>query len=107
MMFDKDEFIVNLKAIDTLIGSENAADCIALYTIYCREACVHHSMTVKASDDYLRDLLGWGRTRMKKAKDDLVRHGWVERLERRRPDGTIEGWYVRVMGVQFLTWDFS
>ena len=91
-----DLLIINKKTIDTLTELDNASDCIALYIFYYKTAKWQKTNQVKASDSYVKKCLGWGSKRLHNAKETLMKHGLVRKVQRRKEDGTIDGWYIRI-----------
>lgn len=91
-----DLLIINKKTIDTLMGLENASDCIALYVFYYKTAKWQKTNQIKASDIYVMKCLGWGKQRLVRTKDVLRENGLIEVVHRRDGEGKIIGWYVKL-----------
>lgn len=90
-----DLLIINKKTIDTLMELENCADCIALYVFYYKTAKWQKTNQIKASDEYVKKCLKWGRDKIVKTKAILKEHGLIDIIQARE-NGKIAGWYIKV-----------
>ena len=90
-----DLLILNKTTIDTLMELDNCADCIALYVFYYKTAKWQKTNQVKASDEYVKKCLKWGRDKIAKTKSTLKENGLIEIVQTRK-DNKISGWYIKV-----------
>jgi hypothetical protein len=90
-----DLLIINKKTIDTLMELDNCADCIALYVFYYKTAKWQKTNQIKASDEYVKKCLKWGRDKIVKTKAILKEHGLID-IVQVRENGKIAGWYIKV-----------
>lgn len=90
-----DLLILNKTTIDTLMELDNCADCIALYVFYYKTAKWQKTNQVKASDEYVKKCLKWGRDKIAKTKTTLKENGLIEIVQTRK-DNKISGWYIKV-----------
>lgn len=90
-----DLLILNKHTVDTLMGLENCADCIALYVFYYKTAKWQKTNQIKANDEYVKKCLKWGRDKIVKTKAILKEHGLIDIIQERK-DGKISGWYIKV-----------
>lgn len=90
-----DLLILNKHTVDTLMGLENCADCIALYVFYYKTAKWQKTNQIKANDEYVKKCLKWGRDKIVKTKAILKEHGLIDIVQERK-DGKISGWYIKV-----------
>lgn len=90
-----DLLILNKTTIDTLMELDNCADCIALYVFYYKTAKWQKTNQVKASDEYVKKCLKWGRDKIAKTKSTLKENGLIEIIQTRK-DNKISGWYIKV-----------
>ena len=90
-----DLLILNKRTVDTLMELDNCADCIALYVFYYKTAKWQKTNQVKASDEYVKKCLKWGRDKIAKTKTTLKENGLIEIVQTRK-DNKISGWYIKV-----------
>lgn len=90
-----DLLILNKRTIDTLMELDNCADCMALYVFYYKTAKWQKTNQVKASDEYVKKCLKWGRDKIAKTKTTLKENGLIEIVQTRK-DNKISGWYIKV-----------
>lgn len=88
--------IINKQTIDILFSLENGADCVALYVFYYKTAKWQKTMSIKATDEYIKKSLKWGIDRIKKAKNILKDNGLIKVTKKTDEKGIITGWYVEL-----------
>lgn len=88
--------IINKKTIDILFSLENGSDCVALYVFYYKTAKWQKTMSIKATDEYIKKSLKWGIDRIKKAKNILKDNGLIKVTKKTDEKGIITGWYVEL-----------
>lgn len=87
--------ILNKHTVDALMELENCADCIALYIFYYKTAKWQKTNQIKATDEYVKKCLKWGRDKIVKTKAILKEHGLIDIIQERE-NGKISGWYIKV-----------
>lgn len=88
--------IINKQTIDILFSLENGSDCVALYVFYYKTAKWQKTMSIKATDEYIKKSLKWGIDRIKKAKNILKDNGLIKVTKKTDEKGIITGWYVEL-----------
>lgn len=89
-----DLLILNKHTIEKLFALKNT-DCLALYLFYYKTAKWQKTNTVKANDTYVRQCLGWGKSKLADAKE-LLKQSNLIKIVQRRSGNKITGWYVEV-----------
>jgi len=105
---------INTKTYEKLLlDTKYPVDCIALYMHLLWTARRQKTNSVKAQDVYLRGKnkgLHLPEKRLKRAKAELRRVGFIETIARRKPDGTFDGWYIKIKtlpSVKLIIKEFS
>jgi uncharacterized phage protein (TIGR02220 family) len=91
-----DLIILNRTTIENIYHLENGADCIALYILYYKLAKWQKSNIVKATDEYVKKCLKWGKNKILNTKKTLKENGLIEIIQKKDEDGKINGWYVKI-----------
>lgn len=87
--------ILNKNTVETLIHLDNADNCIALYVLYYRLAKWQKTNKIKATDEYVKKTLHWGKEKIIKTKDILKKCGLIEIIQQRN-DNKIVGWFIKI-----------
>lgn len=90
-----DLVILNKNIIETLIRLDKADDCIALYILYYRLAKWQKTNKIKATDEYVKKTLHWGKEKIIRTKDILKKCGLIEIIQQRN-DNKIIGWFIKI-----------
>lgn len=90
-----DLVILNKSTIDRLFSLDNADECITLYIFYYKIAKWQKTNTIKATDEYVRKTLKWGRNKIIRAKQTLKDNGLIEIIQR-RSNQKIDGWFIKI-----------
>lgn len=90
-----DLFIMSKTTVDILFKHDNCADLIALYSFYYKTAKWQKTNSIKATDEYVKKCLSWGKDRIRRSKQHLKELGLINIIQRRK-DGKVAGWYVEV-----------
>lgn len=88
-------FIMNQITVDRIFSSDNPADNFALYGFYYKTAKWQNSNLAKATDVYVMECLGWGKDRLRRAKESLKEMGLIQ-IVQMRDENRISGWFVKV-----------
>lgn len=87
--------ILNKKTIDSLFKLDNSSDCISLYLFYYKTAKWQKTNQIKATDEYVKKSLKWGKERIINTKKTLKENGLIDIIQKRE-NGKIAGWYIKV-----------
>lgn len=90
-----DLVILNRNTLETLIHLDDADNCIALYVVYYRLAKWQKTNKIKATDEYIRKTLHWGKEKIAKTKNVLKKCGLIEIIQQRN-ESKIIGWFVKI-----------
>lgn len=90
-----DLVVLNRNTLETLIHLDDADNCIALYVVYYRLAKWQKTNKIKATDEYIRKTLHWGKEKIVKIKKILKNCGLIEIIQQRN-ESKIIGWFVKV-----------
>lgn len=90
-----DLVILNKNTIETLIRLDKADDCIALYILYYRLAKWQKTNKIKATNEYVKKTLHWGKEKIIRTKDILKKCGLIEIIQQRN-DNKIIGWFIKI-----------
>lgn len=92
----KDEVVlITTRTLHNLFQYKEGSDAAGLYNFYQYTAKWQKTNRIKATDDYCRKGLSWGKARFKKAKKILLAEKLIEVVHTRK-DGKITGWYIQV-----------
>ena len=86
--------VLDKRTVEKLFTLKNT-DCLALYLFYYKTAKWQKTNTVKANDTYVRQCLGWGKSKLSKAKAILKENELIKIIQR-KSGNKINGWYVEV-----------
>ncbi len=90
-----DLVILNRNTLETLVHLDDADNCIALYVVYYRLAKWQKTNKIKATDEYIRKTLHWGKEKIAKIKNILKNCGLIEIIQQRN-ESKIIGWFVKI-----------
>lgn len=90
-----DLVILNRNTLETLIHLDDADNCIALYVVYYRLAKWQKTNKIKATDEYIRKTLHWGKEKIVRTKNVLKKCGLIEIIQQRN-ESKIIGWFVKI-----------
>lgn len=90
-----DLVILNRNTLETLIHLDDADNCIALYVAYYRLAKWQKTNKIKATDEYIKKTLHWGKEKIVKTKNILKKCGLIEIIQQRN-ESKIIGWFVKI-----------
>ncbi len=75
---------------------EGSIDAMVLYNHLQFTTILQRTNSIKATDSYLKSGLGWGETKLKRAKTFLHKYKLISYKQDRRPDGTMGNKYIIV-----------
>lgn len=90
-----DLVILNRNTLETLIHLDDADNCIALYVVYYRLAKWQKTNKIKATDEYIKKTLHWGKEKIVRTKNILKKYGLIEIIQQRNESKVI-GWFVKI-----------
>lgn len=90
-----DLVVLNRNTLETLIHLDKADNCIALYVVYYRLAKWQKTNKIKATDEYIRKTLHWGKEKIARTKNVLKNCGLIEIIQQRN-ESKIIGWFVKI-----------
>lgn len=90
-----DLLIMSRATVDILFKQDNCADLIALYSFYYKTAKWQKTNSIKATDEYVKKCLSWGKDKVRRNKNILKELGLINIIQRRE-QGKVIGWYVEV-----------
>lgn len=82
-----------------ILATKDGGDAFALYHFYAYTATRQRTNSVKATDTFCMNGLGWGKTRFYRAKKILQELGVVEQVDR-HVDGRFQGHYILIKYLQ-------
>ncbi len=75
---------------------EGGLDAMVLFNHYMFTARLQHTNSVKANDQYVRNALGFGIVKLKRAKALLRKFNLIEYKQERNEDGTMKDQYINL-----------
>lgn len=90
-----DLVILNRNTLEALVHLDDADNCIALYVVYYRLAKWQKTNKIKATDEYIRKTLHWGKEKIARIKNILKKCGLIEIIQQRN-ESKIVGWFIKI-----------
>lgn len=90
-----DLFIMSKATVDILFKQDSCVDLVALYSFYYKTAKWQKTNSIKATDEYVKKCLSWGKDKVRRNKSKLKELGLINIIQRREK-GKVVGWYVEV-----------
>ena len=97
-----DELVVLTKqTLDRILKEDNPSDLIALYTFYYYTAKWQGTTKIKSTTNYTATGLKWGRDKVIKNKNKLIKLDLIEDFVRKNDKGVVKGWFIEIKYVLF------
>jgi hypothetical protein len=94
---DGDILFLTISKYKMFLASPRGIEAMSLYLHLMFTARLQSTNSVKAKDIYLKNGLGWGDAKLKRAKSFLKKKKLIEYVQRRNGDGTLGEQYINVI----------